>query len=133
MRRGIRTAHRRVQEDLFIPEGHKAVTTALPISLVEEIVEICKKRQMRFGAYLELALRAMPKEPREIFPETLMPFGKYKGSLAGDVAKADPEYVIWLHDNSNKIMFTMEVINTARDILDADINPDLDIKPDLKW
>ena len=32
---------------------------------------------------------------------TILPFGKYKDELAGDVADEDPEYICWLHDKTN--------------------------------
>lgn len=108
------------QSELVIPPGHRAITTALPNDLVDSIIQITQARGMRFGAYVELALRAMPKEPEQIWTKTKMPLGKYRGSLAGDVAKADPNYIIWLSNNVSKIVFADEVIAIAAAFADQE-------------
>ena len=45
----------------------------------------------------------------------IMPFGKYKGIDIDDVAEADPQYIVWLADNTDIDILPESMVEDCRE------------------
>lgn len=45
----------------------------------------------------------------------VLTFGKYKGETVGDILEVDPQYLIWLHNNSEFFELNYRLLEIAED------------------
>lgn len=48
-----------------------------------------------------MSLKSIYKKDPISDRETVLTFGKYKGESIADILATDPQYLVWLHDNSD--------------------------------
>jgi ribosomal protein L16/L10AE len=60
----------------------------------------------------------MPKDAVILDLGDRMTLGKYRGEIVGTVARADPQYILWMAGTVGKIQFRPEVLTMATSIME---------------
>ena len=72
-------------------------------------------RRMMLNGKNIMALREIYKREPITDRNTVISFGKYKGESIADILEIDPQYLVWLHNNSSFFELGCELLEEAEE------------------
>lgn len=94
----------------------KLVSVKLPKKLVDQCRSILDVRGSSVEKFLSISLLGFARSKKPLELHDKMTFGKWAGIAVEDIARTDPEYILWLVSEGSGSKFDHEVLQLAANL-----------------